>query len=145
MVSAINTEFSKSFYPGRHIHMEEFIFLGREHQLQRVPQTMWKQHLAQIPEHENTRLSFMTEAHHLVRNFVVKELALRQQPIIPKFIVETLKLPQDQVIDILDELEKKLFFLVRNEQGAVTWAYPFTVETTPHRLRFDTGEQLYAA
>lgn len=125
--------------------MEDILFLGREDQLLAVPQAKWKQHLAQIPEPENSRLSFMTAAHHAVRNFLVKELALRQQPIVPKLISETLKLPQGQVINILDELEKKLFFLVRNEQGAVTWSYPVTIETTPHRLTFDTGEKLYAA
>jgi hypothetical protein len=46
---------------------------------------------------------------------------------------------------ILDELERNLFFLVRNAQGAVSWAYPVTVEPTPHQLRFHSGERLYAA
>jgi hypothetical protein len=87
----------------------------------------------------------MTQAHHLVRNFVVKELAMRGQPIEPKLIGETLKLGMDQVNHILDELEVKLFFLVRNDEGAVSWAYPVTVETTPHRLTFKSGEHLYAA
>jgi hypothetical protein len=50
-----------------------------------------------------------------------------------------------QITSILDELERKLFFLVKNEQGAVIWAYPVTVEPTPHRLNFNTGERLYAA
>jgi hypothetical protein len=125
--------------------MEEIIFLGRERQIQKVPQAMWKQHLAQIPEHGDSRLRFMTEAHHLVRNFVVTELAIRGQPIEPKLISESLKLSLKQVNTILDELEQKLFFLVRNAQGAVSWAYPITVEITPHRLTFKNGEQLYAA
>ncbi len=125
--------------------MGQSILLGQNQQLQKVPQAMWKQHLAQVPEHAPARLSFMTEAHQRVRNFVVKELALRQQPLEPKYISENLDLPLDQVTRILDELEKKLFFLVRNGQGAVTWAYPVTVEVTPHRLSFDSGEKLYAA
>jgi hypothetical protein len=49
------------------------------------------------------------------------------------------------VKSILEELERKLFFLVRNEQGAVAWAYPVTVEITPHRLDFNTGERIYGA
>jgi hypothetical protein len=36
-------------------------------------------------------------------------------------------------------------FLFRNEEGAVTWAYPVTVERTPHRVSLSTGEQVYAA
>jgi hypothetical protein len=125
--------------------MEDIIYLGRDRQLQKVSQAVWKQHLAQILEHGPSKLSFMTEAHHLVRNFVVVELTKRGQPIEPELISEMLKLGLDQVDTILDELEQKLFFLVRNAQGAVSWAYPVTVETTPHRLTFKSGEQLYAA
>ncbi|MDR3577019.1 MAG: hypothetical protein P4L50_24400, partial [Anaerolineaceae bacterium] len=49
------------------------------------------------------------------------------------------------LIPLIIEMIRKLFFLVRNEQAAVTWAYPVTVEPTPHRLKFNSGEQLYAA
>jgi hypothetical protein len=125
--------------------MENTIFLGRKGLLQKVSAAMWKQHLAQIQEHEPSRLSFMTESHHRIRNFVVVELALRQKPIEPKLIAERLNLPLGLVNVILDELERNLFFLVRNAQGAVSWAFPVTIETTPHRLTFKSGEQLYAA
>jgi len=37
------------------------------------------------------------------------------------------------------------FQLVRNSKGEVIWAYPVTVEKTPHRITFNTGERLYAA
>jgi hypothetical protein len=125
--------------------MEEKILLGQGQQIKEVPQTIWKQHLDQIPEHSRAMLSFMTEAHRQVRYFVVKEIAINQKPIEPTFIVERLKLSIEHVNRILDELEKKLFFVVRNENGAVTWAYPMTVEKTPHRLHFQSGERLYAA
>jgi hypothetical protein len=125
--------------------MEEIIFIGQEQQMHKVSQTMWKQHLAQIPEHGPARLRFMTDAHRLVRNFVVKELAVRQQPIEPELLSDVLSLPLDQVKKLLDELEQKLFFLVQNEHGAVTWAYPITIESTPHRLCFNGRERLYAA
>ena len=87
----------------------------------------------------------MTDAHHQVRYFVVKGLADKQRPIEPEFISKTLNMPLAQVRGILEELERKLFFLVRDEQGAVVWAYPVTAETTPHRLNFSTGERLYGA
>jgi hypothetical protein len=125
--------------------MEEKIFLGRSQQILEIPQATWKQHLTQIPQHSQTRLSFMTDAHHRVRYFVVKELADKQKPVEPQLISKTLNIPLVQVTGILEELERKLFFLVRDEQGAVAWAYPVTVETTPHRLNFSTGERLYGA
>ena len=49
------------------------------------------------------------------------------------------------IIEILDDLENNLFFLVRNEQGEISWAFPVTVEETPHKLTFSTGEKLNAA
>jgi hypothetical protein len=125
--------------------MEEKILLGQGKQILEVPQAMWKQHLDQTPEHAQARLSFMTDAHHRVRYFVVKELVNRQKPVEPEYISKTLDLPLALVKDILEELERKLFFLVRNEQNAVAWAFPVTVEPTPHRLKFNTGERLYAA
>jgi hypothetical protein len=125
--------------------MGEKILLGRGQQILEIPQATWKLHLAQVPQHAQSRLKFMTAAHHQIRYFVVKELAHRQTPIQPEWISAQLKLPLEQVKLILEELESKLFFLVRNEQGAVAWAYPVTVEPTPHKLSFASGERLYGA
>ena len=125
--------------------MEERILLGREQKILEIPQKTWKGHLTQIPQHSQSRLNFMTDAHHKIRYFVVKEMAYRQEPIQPELISEKLNMPLEQVQRILEELERKLFFLVRNEQGAVAWAYPVTVEATPHKLSFASGERLYGA
>jgi hypothetical protein len=125
--------------------MGESVLLGRGRQLLRLPREMWEQHLAEVPLHSGDRLRFMTEDFHRVRYFVVKELPLRGKAIAPQEISEALHLPLARVEDILEELERKLFVLVRNEQGAVVWAYPVTVEPTPHQLSFSSGERLYAA
>ncbi len=124
---------------------EETILLGRGQEIIAFSQAAWQAELAHVPQHSQSRLSFMTEAHHQVRYFVVKELAIRQEPLEAAFISEQLHIPLEQVRSILDELEQKLFFLVRNERGAIAWAYPVTVEPTPHKLRFATGERLYGA
>ena len=125
--------------------MEAKILLGRDRTILEVPQATWQQHLTQIPQHSQARLNFMTTAHHQIRYFVVKEMVKRQQPIEPEVIAEQLNLSLDRVNLILEELERNLFFLVRNTQGAVAWAYPVTVEPTPHRLHFSSGERLYGA
>lgn len=125
--------------------MEEKILLGRDREILEISQATWKQELAQIPQHSQTRLNFMTDTHHQIRNFVVKEMGIRQKPIEPELISEKLSIPLERVNSLLEELEKNLFFLVRNEQGAVAWAYPITVETTPHKLSFTSGERLYGA
>ena len=125
--------------------MEARVLLGRGQQIIEFPESEWKGHLARIPEHGHDRLGFMTALHHKIRYFVVRELVEGGKPIEPRWISEKLNLPLERVKVILDELERKLFFLVRNAQGAVVWAYPMTVEPTPHRLNFSTGERLYGA
>ena len=125
--------------------MEAKILVGRDQKILDVPQATWQQHLTQVPQHSQARLNFMTNAHHQIRYFVVKEMVDGQLPVEPRFVSEKLNMPLEGVKTILEELERNLFFLVRNEQGAVAWAYPVTVETTPHRLSFSSGECLYGA
>jgi hypothetical protein len=125
--------------------MGQTVLLGRGHEIEEIPREMWEEHVAQAPQHGKARLSFMSREHHQVRYFVVRELPFRGKPIAPETISQALQLPLTRVEAILEELERKLVFLVRNKQGQVTWAYPITVEPTPHRLRFSTGERLYAA
>jgi hypothetical protein len=36
-------------------------------------------------------------------------------------------------------------FLYRSDGINVDWAYPAAAAVTPHRVRFDSGETLYAA
>lgn len=91
-------------------------------------------------------LAFMTPRHHDVRNFVVRELPGNSgKPLRPAQIARSLGLDPAVVTGLLDDLEKHLFFLVRNSSGEVTWAFPVTCERTPHRLRFSTGEWIFGA
>jgi hypothetical protein len=125
--------------------VSEKILLGRGREIVQVSRPTWEGHLSQVPQHTATRLAFMSEDHHRVRYFVVAELPRTGGPIPPGLIAERLRLSRSQVVTILDDLERNLFFLVRDEQGAVAWAFPVTVEKTPHELTFSTGERLYAA
>ncbi|MFC1976530.1 hypothetical protein ACFLXQ_09040 [Chloroflexota bacterium] len=125
--------------------MSETILMGRGHQITKIPREEWEHGLSKVPQHTKAELSFMSEEHHLVRYFVVRELPNIGVPLSPEFIAQELNLSVARVNVILDDLEKHLTFLFRNEQGAVAWAYPVTVDPTPHHLTFSTGEQLYAA
>lgn len=125
--------------------MNETILLAQGNHLHKVHRSAWEQHLVQIPDHGKTRLAFMTEAHQRVRYFVVEEMIRTRRPITPKHIAFVLEMAFARVIDILDDLERNLFFLARNGVGEVVWAYPVTVNRTPHRITFSSGEELYAA
>lgn len=125
--------------------MKETILVGRGREIVSVPRREWEDRLSKVPERMKIRLGFMSEPHHKVRYFVVKELPRYGKPIPSEHISEELQMPIAEIDRILADLEKNLFFLVRNEDGDVSWAFPVTVEHTPHRLTFSTGEQVYAA
>jgi hypothetical protein len=94
---------------------------------------------------DDQQLDFMSADHHRVRNYCVTELPRAGKPLQPAYIAEALDLPLGRVVPILDELERHMTFLYRSKEGTVTWAYPVTVDVTPHRVTFSTGEQIYAA
>jgi hypothetical protein len=119
--------------------------LGKGDRFENLPQETWKKHVVMESQHIPAVLDFMTDEHHLVRNLVVKKIARTGSPVSPAEISEILTLPQTKVLDLLDELEKNLFFLVRDSAGNVSWAFPVTAEKTPHKLTSDTGEKINAA
>ena len=90
-------------------------------------------------------LASISEDHRIVHHFVVKELPFSGKPLSSEIISEKLNISIEKVKFILDDLEKRMTFLYRNSNGEVIWAYPVTVEKTPHHVTFNTGEQLYAA
>jgi hypothetical protein len=125
--------------------MSETILIGRGRQMITIPRAEWEQGLAGVPQHFQTKLSFMSPEHHLVRYFVVRELPVVGEPLAIESIARQVHLPASRVNAILDDLEQHLTYLYRNLQGMVAWAYPVTVDQTPHALTFSTGERLYAA
>ena len=110
-----------------------------------IPPALWKKQISRVKKKMEAEIGFMSGEHRLVHHFVVRELPRAGKPMPPEFIARNLKLPPARVRAILDELEEHMTFLFRNNQGAVVWAYPVTVEKTPHHLTFSTGEQLYSA
>lgn len=126
--------------------MQDHILLGSEERIIEVSDTDWRQHLAEARVRGQERLRFMTPDHHLVRNVVVRSLpGNRGRPLTPEAIARAAGLSLERTETILGDLERHLFFLVRNAAGQVNWAFPVTVDATPHRVTFSTGEQLFAA
>ena len=125
--------------------MDNSILKGLWKYMVPVPSFMWRTMVKQRAGKARAKLDFMTEDHHGVRNFVVEELPRAGVPLSPEIIAGALGLTRERVVEILAELEKGMVFLFRNDRGEVTWAYPVTVDRTPHRLRYSTGEQGFAA
>ena len=120
------------------------VLIGSGREFQRIPEPEFLRHVRHLPSHSSNRLGFMTEQHTRVREYAVREMH-EDRPLTAERIGTALGLPASSVAALLDDLERNLFFVVRGEDGAVTWAFPVTTERTPHRLTFPTGERLYAA
>ena len=125
--------------------MVDTVLVGRGDTISTIPRRDWEQDLSSAPEFIGRRLEFMSPEHHLVRNFVVRELPRSGRPISLAEISHALHLTQTRTKSIVEDLEKNLFFLVRGNGTEVSWAFPVTAKETGHHLVFSTGERLDAA
>jgi hypothetical protein len=126
--------------------MKDRILIGKRKQIFDVSAENWQKHLEGTRQHGQVRLSFMTADHHRVRNFAVRELPRNLgKSLSAEEIARRLALPLVRVIAILEELQENLFFLVLNDAGEVSWAFPVTSDWTPHRVSFSSGESVFAA
>ena len=124
--------------------MGDSLRLGAGQFMVPVPSFVWQRLIRAAASDARKGLSFMTDDHHRVRDFSVLELAHTGSPLSPSTIAERLDLDIGRVDDILTDLEKRMLFLYRSQGTDVTWAYPVTVDETPHRATFSTGEQAYS-
>jgi len=125
--------------------MTGMVLIGRGKTISGIPQADWEQELGSAPEAIGKRLAFMSDEHHLVRNYVVRELPRLGRSISVDAISLALGISRERTSTIVGDLERNLFFLVRHGGKEVSWAFPVTVEGTGHRLVFSTGERLDAA
>ncbi len=125
--------------------MKDKLMLGLWRYIIKAPPSLWEKQIYKAKKKFEAENSFMSKEHGSVHHFVVRELPHAGKPLSPEFVANSLNLPIDRVKTILGDLEKRMTFLFRNRKGGVVWAYPVTVDKTPHHLTFSTGEQLYAA
>ena len=121
------------------------VLLGFKHRMVPIPWLLFTRILQHEAKKTKRILGDLDDEHRRVHHFVVKKLPGPARPMPPDFIAESLKLDGRRVIQILDELERRLIFLFRPGGRDVVWAYPITVEPTPHNLAFSSGERLWAA
>jgi hypothetical protein len=125
--------------------MKDKLMLGLWRYMLKVPPFLWEKQISKAKKKFEAENGFTSEEHGLVHHFVVRELPSAGKPLSPEFVADRLNLSISRVKVILDDLEKRMTFLFRNKKGEVVWAYPVTVDKTPHHLTFSTGERLYAA
>ena len=125
--------------------MKNRLMLGLWRYIIKVPSFLWQKQVAKGKRKFEKEHGSISDEHRLIHHFVVRELPGVGKPLSPDLISNRLDMPVNRVKTVLDDLEKRLTFLYRNTKGEVVWAYPVTVDETPHHVTFSTGEQLYAA
>jgi hypothetical protein len=110
-----------------------------------VPPFLWQKQIKKAVQKVKRSTRFMSPEQRSVHHFAVRELPRFSAPVSPEQVAGELGLTLERVTEVLEDLEKRLTFLCRNEKGEVIWAYPVTVEKTPHSITFGSGERLYAA
>ena len=125
--------------------MGDKVLLGFQRYMIPIPGPIWRAVVSKNARKLETELSFMSEEHQLVRNYILQTLPRVGEPLSAEYITDKMKIHIDRVKVILDDLEKHMTFLCRYGQSAVIWAYPVTVDRTPHSIAYSTGERGYAA
>ncbi len=125
--------------------MKDNIHVGLGKLFIHLPGFIWRRLITKNARETEENLAFMSAAHHAVRDFVVKYLPEVNEPISAAHIATSLNMRLEDVERIIVELEQGMTFLYRGRPEGVTWAYPVTIDSTPHRANFDSGEQTFAA
>jgi alkylated DNA nucleotide flippase Atl1 len=121
------------------------VLFGLGRHLLPVPWALFAAGVRRAARTTQRALGELTPEQRRVHHFVVRELPRLGRPMAPADVAGALGIPAARVGEILDELERRLIFLFRPDGRDVAWAYPVTVEPTPHTLAFSSGERLWAA
>ncbi|MEW5733433.1 MAG: hypothetical protein AB1921_01185 [Thermodesulfobacteriota bacterium] len=125
--------------------MQESLMAGIWRFMLSLPPALWQSEVERTRKKASRALAGSHPETRRVHHHVVARMPAFGAPIPPEAVADELGLASRLTVEILDGLEKRLTFLWRNDQGHITWAYPVTVEKTPHAIALDTGESLYAA
>ena len=121
------------------------VLLGTNHRMVPIPWFLFTFLLQNGAKKTKNVLGNLDDEQRRVHHFVVKMLPKLGKPMPPETIAQGMGLNIKRVVDILDELERRLIFLFRPGGRDVVWAYPMTAEPTPHKVAFSSGERFWAA
>ena len=80
-----------------------------------------------------------------VHHFIVMKMGVVKDPITAELITTELRMPNDQVNEIINKLENLKTFIYRGDGKGINWAYPLSLESTGFRMTASSGEQFFAA
>ena len=124
--------------------MFERVLLGVGRRMVPVPEWVFRP-MVQRDSKKLARQQVLDPDARRVQHFAVREIPRRRTPIAPEVFAAELGLPLADVLQILDELERRMTFLCRRGGEDVVWAYPVTAAETQYQVRIDGGAAFSAA
>ena len=124
--------------------MFETVLLGIGKRMIPVPEAIFRSMLKRDVKKLASRPALEPDQRR-VQHFAVREIPRRRRAIAPEVFAAELDLPIEEILQILDELERRMTFVCRRGGEDVSWAYPVTSDETPHRVRIDGGAAFSAA
>jgi len=121
------------------------VLFGFKHSILPIPWWLFQRLIPHETGKTRRKFGGLSDEKRKLHHFVVRELPRYGKPMPPEFISAELKIDLNRVVDILDDLERRLIFLFRPGGREVVWAYPVTAEPTQHRINFSSGEKFWAA
>lgn len=125
--------------------MENGLMTGIWRYMIKVPPVLWESGIKKGRKRILDAFADLDPDTRRVHHYVVANMPATGGPVGPEKAARDLGLPLERVNSIMAGLEKRMTFLWRNEMGEAIWAYPVTVEKTPHAITFDTGEKCHGA
>lgn len=127
------------------MNYEIFARIGIRNKTIPIPFMMIKRMVSAEANKLNNKNRRFSKEKNVVHHFIVRELPNIGKPMSLIFIAQALDMPLASVQSIVEELEKEKTFIYRYNSNGINWAYPVTVDKTPHHITFSTGEQVNAA
>ncbi len=91
------------------------------------------------------KVSRFSDLKRQIHHWVVKEIPGRKTPVLLPEIAEHFDQDITTIESIVQELEDEKTFLFRNRSEGINWAYPVTLDSTPHTVTFSSGETVNSA
>ena len=103
-----------SYYP---TCMTDSILFGTDDVLRRVDAAAWRQHLLHLADKRPTRRALVSPLHRRVREFVVRELPRRDEPLELETVARAVGVPEATLRGVLDDLERDLLLWCGMQPG----------------------------
>jgi hypothetical protein len=125
--------------------LEHKLYVGFRGFLLRIPPRLAAKGSKKGEKSTKANADRLSKEERRVHHFIVMKMAVAKDPITAEMIANELRMPNDQVHEIINKLENLKTFIYRGDGKGINWAYPLSLENTGFRMTASSGEQFFAA